>query len=837
MNSRIRAGGSRVGMRALIALVLAAWAAMPALAAEQGAGAVTGTVLDESGKGISGARVSVKTADGTLRERTTTDAVGEFSIPGLIPGKYTIDVEKGLFETEHVSVDTATSASPIRVTLKIAAVSASIDVVAPKVDERPTGQLATVIDESIVRNVTGFSVAELVTFSPGVSIQQGNGPRDVVISIRGSNTRSTFGIRGVQVFDDGFSVTQPDGLSRSDLMDPHAYGAVDVERGPSSSLYGNYAVEGAINFHTRRPEEIHGFEGGVDVGSFGYRNAYLTYGHKEEKFEILAFGSEVVGKGFTTHNSFNTTTADVLATFSPSPKDRFTFKFIDNEMYPNLSIRLSLSQFAQNPYQKGCADLSAAGCASVSVFVNGSAGAKVNLSADQAGLQRHDRRTIIGTRWEHAINDRTTWRTQLIFDDKDIKQPTGATGGNGSTPSFNLMSDITQRGTLFGRSAVHFIGLFGNFENTNSVNYNITPGGDATLGAVTSAAYGHDANIGLRARDEVSLTPKITATLGVGIERSELQGQNTAYTYSAMAAPTLARSAAVRHFVNVAPEATFVFRPSDAVRAQARVGTGYGTPQASNLFVTPAGVSGNNTDLKSQTNIGIDTGVDVSKGFLTASLAGYYEWYRNELLSQSPGVNLLSYTFNAPRSIHKGIESTMELRVPRQAVPGLRLRTSYTLMNEFYDQYVERLSAGSFSQAFDRSGLKIPGIPSQSLTARLAYDRPAGVLAGLGTHVEYMFRNKFWLDNANLIQAPGYATININIHYDGLKHGRDSRGYHLLFDIRNVTNRVWVSSAANLSDTLNSSTGVQNGASVLATAGSIYTGSPRSFVLSLRHGF
>ena len=38
----------------------------------------------------------------------------------------------------------------------------------------------------------------------------------------------------------------------------------------------------------------------------------------------------------------------------------------------------------------------------------------------------------------------------------------------------------------------------------------------------------------------------------------------------------------------------------DAVRLHARVGTGYGIPQAGNLFVTPAGVAGNNASLKAQ---------------------------------------------------------------------------------------------------------------------------------------------------------------------------------------------------------------------------------------------
>ena len=85
-------------------------------------------------------------------------------------------------------------------------------------------------------------MADVLRDSPGVSIKQGNGPRDLGISIRGSNARNGFGIRNLVIFDDGFPVTQPDGLSRSDLIDPHVYGAIDVIRGPSSALYGNYAT-------------------------------------------------------------------------------------------------------------------------------------------------------------------------------------------------------------------------------------------------------------------------------------------------------------------------------------------------------------------------------------------------------------------------------------------------------------------------------------------------------------------------------------------------------------------------------------------------------------------
>jgi iron complex outermembrane recepter protein len=65
-----------------------------------------------------------------------------------------------------------------------------------------------------------------------------------------------------------------------------------------------------------------------------------------------------------------------------------------------------------------------------------------------------------------------------------------------------------------------------------------------------------------------------------------------------------------RDFLNYAPEGGLLYRPSEAWQFRGRVATGYGTPQISNLTVTAQGVSGNNSQLASQTNVGIDIGTD-----------------------------------------------------------------------------------------------------------------------------------------------------------------------------------------------------------------------------------
>jgi iron complex outermembrane receptor protein len=85
---------------------------------------------------------------------------------------------------------------------------------------QPPGQTITTVSGERIKNEPAFTIQDLLQESPGVSFKQGNGPRDLGISIRGSNARNGFGIRNIVVLEDGFPVTQPDGLSRTDLMDP-----------------------------------------------------------------------------------------------------------------------------------------------------------------------------------------------------------------------------------------------------------------------------------------------------------------------------------------------------------------------------------------------------------------------------------------------------------------------------------------------------------------------------------------------------------------------------------------------------------------------------------------
>ncbi|MEL6063010.1 MULTISPECIES: TonB-dependent receptor family protein [unclassified Methylobacterium] len=708
---------------------------------------------------------------------------------------------------------------------------------APSVIEHPVGEVVTGIGRAnTITDRPATSIGSVLVNSPGVTVRQGNGGRDVVVSIRGNNARSTGVIKNTVVLEDGFVLTQPDGAARFDLTDPRAYSRVDVFRGPQSPLFGNYATGGAIAFRTRTGREIDGYEIGTDAGSFGYLSNFFTVGGVSGPVEISLFASDVRANGFQDHSAYDTQTINLLASYTPTPDNRFTLKVINNTLDTNLAARSSLTQYRINPYQRGCAAAASAapGCTTFPLFRNGAFGTQVPVTADEGGFGRNDRRTVVAARWEHDLDAVTTWRTQIGLDERNFDQPVFTNAYRGTFPSLNLLTDLTRRGDLFGLPATGYVALGYNELDYHTTTFNLAPYGGPRLGALIGDQSAVQSNLGGRARLELGLSESWTGVLGISAETTQITGRNLAYGTTANGT-TRTVADAKRGFLNVAPELALVYRPDDAWAFRGRVATGYATPSAANLFVTPAGLPGNNTQLQTQENLGFDLGVDWSPfETLRLSVTGFYEFFRNELVSQSPGAGRQTYTFNAPASEHRGIEVGADWAF----APGWRGTLAYTFDDQIYTRYTEQLSAGSLTRRFDRAGNQIPGVPAHQLLARLGYDVPAGPFAGLGAFVETVVQGDFYLDNANLLKAPGYAVVNANLHYATELTGGYAKRLSVYLEIRNVFDTTYVSSAQNLSNSISGATGLQNNAAVLArTTGSVFAGAPRNIVGGMRLSF
>ncbi len=188
-------------------------------------GSVSGTITDASGAAVPGATVIAVNADTNVRQATTTDSKGAYSLPKLAVGSYTILVEASGFKPYRrtgVVVD-ADSAQLVDVLLTLGGRKDTVTVsgLANHVETADT-QLGEVITGSKVSAVplNGRSYTDLLALQPGVapvttitstSIEAAGAS---TISPAGDLNPGTISINGQREYANGFRVDGADATER-----------------------------------------------------------------------------------------------------------------------------------------------------------------------------------------------------------------------------------------------------------------------------------------------------------------------------------------------------------------------------------------------------------------------------------------------------------------------------------------------------------------------------------------------------------------------------------------------------------------------------------------------
>jgi len=193
-----------------------AWGQATAAAAP-GQHSIIGTVTDSTGAVLTGATVTVSNASG-VSKRVSTDAKGEYALPGLIAGPYSITISAPKFKDFHSDGLNFTASEDLTLdaSLEPAGETTSVSVEGQKVSqvETETSQIVGTVTEKelISLGLNGRNFTQLIALTPGVSNQTGQDEAKVGItgsvrySVNGGRVEyNSFEIDGGDVLNAGLN--------------------------------------------------------------------------------------------------------------------------------------------------------------------------------------------------------------------------------------------------------------------------------------------------------------------------------------------------------------------------------------------------------------------------------------------------------------------------------------------------------------------------------------------------------------------------------------------------------------------------------------------------------
>ncbi|MBI3471185.1 MAG: TonB-dependent receptor [Candidatus Solibacter usitatus] len=299
-----------------VSLLVLALLVTPAAVAQTPTGAIEGVVTDPSGAVVPGAKVTVTEPATNRAIRMTTNDSGIYSARNLLPGVYSVKVEKEGFaakETRSINVS-AGSVVNGAVQLEIGRTTDVVQVEASAVATDTVRQTVdSVITEKEIRDLPSFTrnFLDLATLAPGVISRDGENidpTKAVAYRAIGINGRSGTGTRiqidGIDVTDETVGTTlsniSQDSVSEFQLtrssLDPStsltSSGAISIiSRSGSNDFHGstffdffNQDMSARLNFN-KEAEPINRKRTGVSVGGPVAKDKLFFFANWERHYQ------------------------------------------------------------------------------------------------------------------------------------------------------------------------------------------------------------------------------------------------------------------------------------------------------------------------------------------------------------------------------------------------------------------------------------------------------------------------------------------------------------------------------------------------------------------------
>jgi catecholate siderophore receptor len=290
------------------------------------AGQVTGRVIDQNRAPIAGAQVTVSSKDGSELRTTITNSQGEFTV-SMGVGEYVVKVSAKGFSDASRPADVS-NGSTIEIIMSVADANASVNVeavpdyVTPTVSSatktatlvRDVPQAVAVVTKEQMQDQLLTSIGDILRYTPGISVHQGENNRDEAI-IRGQNSSSSFFLNGVR--DDVQYYRDPYNLERLETL-----------KGPNAMIFGRGGGGGVINRVTKEADFAPLRQAEIQGGSFWNRRFAGDFDQPiNDKLAFRLNGVYENSNSFRQFVNRNTVAVNPTLTFKPNNDTRFTISY------------------------------------------------------------------------------------------------------------------------------------------------------------------------------------------------------------------------------------------------------------------------------------------------------------------------------------------------------------------------------------------------------------------------------------------------------------------------------------------------------------------------------
>lgn len=229
-------------------------------------GVVTGTVVDNAGAALKGARLELL----PLKIVGETNPQGEFTLSGVPAGNYTLSVSYVGFNSTETKVDvTAGQTKSIEIKLGVASASENIIVSAERVhgeadainETRMADNLLQVLPAELIVSLPNANAADAIGRLPSVTLYRIEG-EGVYIQVRGSEPRLT------NVTVDGITIPAPEPTVRQvrlDVLPSSMIDAIELNKTLSANMDAN-GIGGSVNIRTKAAGERPTLDAFIDGG-------------------------------------------------------------------------------------------------------------------------------------------------------------------------------------------------------------------------------------------------------------------------------------------------------------------------------------------------------------------------------------------------------------------------------------------------------------------------------------------------------------------------------------------------------------------------------------------